>query len=87
MELEVADDRLIRLSGETVRLPVPDVAGAVAAEIEAPLEFPPLRQAIVPGIRNSPMPLPIRPQPRGHWKLERYTDRHRAGVRSAKAQI
>ncbi|MBI3469032.1 MAG: DUF2088 domain-containing protein [Planctomycetes bacterium] len=49
MELEVADDRLIRLSGETVRLPVADLAAGVAAAIEAPLDFPPLRQAVVPG--------------------------------------
>ena len=49
MELEVVDNRLIRLSGETVRLPIGNVAGAVAAAIEAPLQFPPLRQAVVPG--------------------------------------
>ncbi len=47
-EIEVPDERLVELGGAPPP-PVADVAARVAESIEQPLEFPPLRQAVVPG--------------------------------------
>ena len=43
LELMVADDRLVMVAGESPQRPLPNVADAVAAAIQSPLEFPALR--------------------------------------------
>jgi nickel-dependent lactate racemase len=47
--LEVNNDRLVELHGGTSSPAIHDVAAAVEEQIERPLAFPALRQAIVPG--------------------------------------
>jgi nickel-dependent lactate racemase len=48
-ELDVGDTRLVELRGGHRAAAIADVADSVARAIETPIEFPPLRQAIVPG--------------------------------------
>jgi nickel-dependent lactate racemase len=48
-ELDVRDDCYVPLAGEPPLPALQDVADAVTKAIEQPHEFPPLRQAIVPG--------------------------------------
>jgi nickel-dependent lactate racemase len=48
LELEVGDDRVVPTRRQPPAPPLADPAGAVAAALEAPLGFPPLRRALTP---------------------------------------
>jgi nickel-dependent lactate racemase len=48
-ELDVCEDCLVEPRDKMPDRAIEDVASAVAKAIESPLEFPPLRQAVVPG--------------------------------------
>ncbi len=48
-EFDIADDRWVAVHGAPPTERVQNVAAAVADAIESPIDFPPLRQAVVPG--------------------------------------
>ena len=49
IELTLTDAQLVAVDGEVSVPPIADVSRAVEAAIATPIEFPPLRQAVVPG--------------------------------------
>src|SRR5690242_7292387 len=51
LEFDAPDERVVGVWHGPGAVPAPDVKGLVAAALEQPRNFPPLRQSIVPGDR------------------------------------